>query len=158
KKFKIPHPGGDKIGLRPIETHLEALKDFGVKIEEKEGFYYFEAPENLEGKRIVLKEFSVTATENLMMLAVLTKGKTKIEIAAAEPQVQDLGKFLEKMGLAIEGVGTHTIEIEGKEKLSGADFSICPDPLEVGTFLIAISITGGEGKIKNINPDHLTMF
>jgi UDP-N-acetylglucosamine 1-carboxyvinyltransferase len=158
KKFKVPHPGGDKIGLRPIGTHLEALKDFGVKIEERGGFYYFEAPENLEGKRIVLKEFSVTATENLMMLAALTKGKTKIEIAAAEPQVQDLGKFLKVMGLAIEGVGTHIIEIEGQEKLSGANFSICPDPLEVGTFLIALAITGGTGKIKNINPDHLTMF
>ena len=158
KKFKVPHPGGDKIGLRPIGTHLEALKDFGVKIEEKEGFYHFEAPENLEGKRIVLKEFSVTATENLMMLAALIKGKTKIEIAAAEPQVQDLGKFLDKCGLKIEGVGTHTIEIKGKEKLSGANFSICPDPLEIGTFLIALAITGGEGKIKNINPDHLTMF
>jgi len=102
KKFKVPHPGGDKIGLRPIGTHLEALKDFGVKIEEKGGFYRFEAPENLIGKRIVLKEFSVTATENLMMLAALTKGKTKIEIAAAEPQVQDLGKFLEKCGLKME--------------------------------------------------------
>jgi len=158
KKFKVPHPGGDKIGLRPIETHLEALKDFGVKIEEKEGFYYFEVPKEMEGKKIVLKEFSVTATENLMMLAALTKGKTKIEIAAAEPQVQDLGKFLKEMGLAIEGVGTHTIEIGGKEKLSGAKFSICPDPLEIGTFLIALAITGGEGKIKNINPDHLTMF
>ena len=158
KKFKVPHPGGDKIGLRPIGTHLEALKDFGIKIEEKEGFYYFEAPENLEGKKIVLKEFSVTATENLMMLAALTKGKTKIEIAAAEPQVQDLGRFLKEMGLAIEGVGTHIVEVEGKEKLSGANFSICPDPLEVGTFLIALAVTGGEGTIKNINSDHLTMF
>lgn len=158
KKFKVPHPGGDKIGLRPIGTHLEALKDFGVKIEEKAGFYHLEASENLTGKKIVLKEFSVTATENLMMLAALTKGRTKIEIAAAEPQVQDLGKFLKEMGLAIEGVGTHTIEIEGKEKLSGANFSICPDPLEIGTFLIALAITGGEGKIKNINPDHLIMF
>jgi len=158
KKFKVPHPGGDKIGLRPIGTHLEALRDFGVKIEESGGFYHFEAPENLEGKKIVLKEFSVTATENLMMLAALTKGKTKIEIAAAEPQVQDLGRFLKEMGLAIEGVGTHIVEVEGKEKLSGANFSICPDPLEVGTFLIALAVTGGEGTIKNINSDHLTMF
>lgn len=158
KKFKVPHPGGDKIGLRPIEVHLTAIKNFGVKIEEKDGFYHFEAPENLEGKRMVLKEFSVTATENLMMLSALAKGKTKIEIAAAEPQVQNLGKFLEKMGLNITGIGTHTIEIEGKEKLSGAEFSICPDSLEAGTFLLAFALTGGEGKIKNINPDHLTFF
>jgi len=158
KKFKVPHPGGDKIGLRPISTHLQALQDFGVKVEEKEGFYHFEAPENLEGKRVVLKEFSVTATEILMMLAALTKGKIRIEIAAAEPQVQDLGKFLKKMGLAIEGAGTHTIEIEGKEKLSGVEYSVCPDPLETGAFLIALSITGGEGEIKNTNPNHLIFF
>jgi len=158
KKLKVPHPGGDKIGLRPISTHLDALRNFGVKIEEKEGFYYFEAPEIIEGKKIVLKEFSVTATEVSMMLAVLAKGKTKIYIAAAEPQVQDLGKFLKKMGVKIEGFGTHTIEIEGKEKLAGANFSACPDPLEVGNFLIAFAITGGEGKIKNVNFEHLTYF
>ena len=158
KKFKVPHPGGDKIGLRPIFTHLKALKEFGVKVEEKDGFYYFEAPENIEGKRIVLEEFSVSATEILMMLAALSRGKTRIEIAAAEPQVQDLGNFLKKMGVNIEGLGTHTILIEGKESLNGAEFKICPDLLEAGTFLIAFAITGGSGKIKNVNPEHLTMF
>jgi len=158
KRCKVPHPGGDKIGLRPISTHLIALKDFGVKIEEKDGFYCFEAPETIEGRRIVLKEFSPTATEILMMLAVLSKGKTKIELAAGEPQVQDLGILLEKMGANIKGVGTHTIEIEGKEKLNGAEHSIFPDPLEAGLFLIAFAITKGEGKIKNVIPDHLTMF
>jgi len=158
KKFKLPHPGGDKIGLRPIDTHLEALKDFGVKVEQREGFYHFEKPTNLTGKKIVLKEFSVTATENLMMLAVLTPGETKIEIAAAEPQVQDTGKILKEMGAKIEGIGTHTIKIEGKEKLSGAQFSICPDLLEAGTFLLAFALTDGEGKIKNVNPEHLTFF
>jgi UDP-N-acetylglucosamine 1-carboxyvinyltransferase len=158
KKFKIPHPGGDRIGLRPISSHLEALKDFGVKIVEKNGFYFFEAPKKLEGKKVILREFSVTATENIMMLAARAKGKTKIEIAAAEPQVQDLGKFLEKMGVKIEGVGTHTIEIEGRKKLSGANFKISPDPLEAGTFFLAFVLTGGRGKIKNVNPEHLTMF
>jgi len=156
--FKVPHPGGDTIGLRPITAHLEGLKDFGVEVEEKGGFYFFKRPRNFEGKRIVLKEFSVTATENLMMAASLAKGKTKIEIAAAEPQVQDLGKFLEKMGLKIKGVGTHTIEIEGKRELSGVNFKISPDPTEAGTFLIAFAITHGEGKIKNVNPEHLIMF
>lgn len=158
KKFKVPHPGGDKIGLRPIATHLEALESFGIKTEEKDGFYYFVAPERLEGRKIALKEFSVTATEILMMLASRAQGKTKIEIAAAEPQVQDLGLFLRKMGLKIEGIGTHTLEIEGKDKLAGAEFSLCPDLLEAGTFLIALAITGGQGRIKNINPDHLTFF
>ena len=90
KKIKVPHPGGDKIGLRPITTHLEAFEDFGIKVEERGSFYYFEAPKKLKGRRIILKEFSVTATENVMMLAAKAEGKTKIEIAAAEPQVQDL--------------------------------------------------------------------
>ncbi len=158
RKCKVPHPGGDKIGLRPISTHIKALKDFGIKVEEKNGFYYFETPENLEAKGVILEEFSVTATEILMMLASLTKGKTKIELAAAEPQVQDLGNFLKKMGADIEGAGNHTITIEGKKALSGAEFKICPDPLEVGTFMIAFALTGGKGKIKNVMPDHLAMF
>lgn len=158
KKFKVPHPGGDKIGLRPIATHLEALESFGVKTEEKDGFYHFEAPEKLEGKKIALKEFSVTATEIIMMLAARSRGKTKIEIAAAEPQVQDLGLFLRKMGATVDGIGTHTIEIEGKDKLSGAEFSLCPDLLEAGTFMIAVALSGGEAKIKNVNTDHLTFF
>jgi len=158
KKLKVPHPGGDKIGLRPIFTHLGLFRNFGVKVKERGGFYFFEGPKNFEGKKIVLKEFSVTATENAMMLAALAKGKTKIEIAATEPQVQDLGKFLEKMGVKIKGIGTHTIEIEGKKKLEGAEFTICPDWTEAGTFLIAFALTKGQGKIKNIEPDHLTMF
>lgn len=158
KKLRIPHPGGDKIGLRPISTHIEALKDFGVKVEEKDGFYRFEAPENIEGKRIVLKEFSVSATEILMMFAALSRGKTKIEMAAAEPQVQDLGAFLKKMGLNIEGLGTHTIIIDGKEKLNGAEFSICPDLLEAGTFFLAFALTKGEGQINKVNPEHLVAF
>lgn len=158
KKCKIPHPGGDRIGLRPISAHLDALKEFGVKTAIGKGFYSFEVPKKLKGKKIVLKEFSVTATENIMMLASLAEGETKIEIAAAEPQVQDLGNFLKEMGLKIEGVGTHTILIEGKKKLKGAKFKISPDPLEAGTFLIALALTGGEGRIKNVNPEHLTMF
>ena len=158
KKLKVPHPGGDRIGLRPITTHLKVFKDFGIKVKEKGNFYIFEAPRKIEGRKIVLEEFSVTATENALMLASLAKGKTKIEIAASEPQVQDLGYFLKKMGVKIEGIGTHTLKVEGRKKLKGTEFKICPDWTEVGTFLIAFAITGGEGKIKNVNPDHLTIF
>jgi UDP-N-acetylglucosamine 1-carboxyvinyltransferase len=158
KKIKVPHPGGDKIGLRPISTHIEALANFGIKTEEKDGFYYFEAPEKLEGKNIALKEFSVTATEIIMMLAACAKGATKIEIAATEPQVQDLGIFLQKMGAKLEGIGTNTIIIAGQENLSGAEFAICPDLLEAGTFFIAMAITGGQGKLKNVNPGQMTFF
>jgi UDP-N-acetylglucosamine 1-carboxyvinyltransferase len=158
KKFKVPHPGGDKIGLRPISTHLEAMENFGIKVTNGDGFYHFEMPSKLEGQKISLKEFSVTATEILMMLGARASGKTKIEIAAAEPQVQDLGIFLEKMGAKIKGAGTNTIEIEGTQKLLGAEFSLCPDLLEAGTFFIAFAITGGQGTIKNVCPEHLTFF
>ncbi len=156
--FKIPHPGGDKIGLRPITTHLESLKAFGVKIRETNGFYCFERPKTLKGTGIALKEFSVTATENVMMAASLAKGKTTIEIAAAEPHVQDLGNFLRVMGLNIKGIGTHTLEIEGKQKLKGALYSVSPDIIEAGTFLIAFALTGGQGIIRNIEPHQLTFF
>lgn len=158
KKIKVPSPGGDKIGLRPITTHIEAFKKLGVKIKREDGFYILEAPEKTQGTRVVLKEFSVTATENIMMLAALANGKTIIEIAAAEPQVQDLGNLLRKMGVEINGIGTHTIEIIGKPKLSGTEFSICPDLLEAGTFMIALAVTGGQGKIKKVNPNHLSFF
>lgn len=158
RKFKIPHPGGDKIGIRPITTHLEALESFGVKTKEKDGFYVLESPNRKEGKRIILREFSVTATENIMMLASKITGETRIEIAACEPQVQDLARFLQKMGVKIQGAGTHTIEIKGEDKLAGVEFSICNDPTEAGTFLTAFTATGGEGIIKNVNPEYLSMF
>jgi UDP-N-acetylglucosamine 1-carboxyvinyltransferase len=158
KKIKVPSPGGDKIGLRPITTHLEAFKKFGVKITIENGFYVLEAPEKIYGKRIVLKEFSVTATENIMMLAALAFGKTTIEIAAAEPQVQDLGNLLIKMGAKVHGLGTHTITISGREKLKGAEFSVCPDLLEAGTFMIALAATGGSGIIKGADPKQLVFF
>jgi len=158
RKVKVPHPGGDKIGLRPISAHLDAFKSFGIKVSKGNGFYLFEAPKEIKGKNIVLKEFSVTATENVMMVAAKAKGKTIIEIAACEPQIQDLGKFLEKMGVTTKGIGTHTIEITGKKNLSGAEISASPDLLEAGTFLIAFALTKGEGKIKNVNPKHLSFF
>lgn len=158
KNFKVPHPGGDKIGLRPITIQLEALKKLGVRDWEENGFYYFETPSELTGARIVLREFSVIATEVAMMVAALSKGKTTIEIAAAEPQVQDLSKMLQKMGAKIKGVGTHTIEIEGVEKLAGAKYAVCPDLLEAGTFIIAFALTGGQGRIINVQPEYLSFF
>ena len=100
KNFKIPRPGGDKIGLRPIDTHLLAFKKLGAEIKEEGDFYYFKT-KKLSGTEIILKEFSVTATENIMFAASLTSGKTIIKGAACEPQVQDLGKMLKNMGVKI---------------------------------------------------------
>lgn len=157
-QIKIPHPGGDRIGLRPITSHVKVFKSFDIQVKNTGKFYILKRPKKLEGRKIVLDEFSVTATENAIMLASLCEGKTRIEMAAAEPHVQDLGEFLKKMGLKISGTGTHSIEIEGEKRLYGASFKISPDPIETGTFLIAFAITGGEGKIENTNPEHLTFF
>lgn len=157
KNFKISHPGGDRIGVRPIDIHLKALRKLGVEIKEKGDFYFFKT-KNLSGAEIVLREFSVTATENLMMAAVLAKGKTIIKGAAAEPQIQDLGKMLNNMGAKIKGLGTHTIIIDGVKKLKGTFHQIMPDPLEVGTFIALSAITPGEVKIKNVNIEHLDLF
>lgn len=157
QEFRISHPGGDRIGLRPITTHLAALKKLGVEISQKNNFYYFKA-KNVKESEIVLEEFSVTTTENLMMAVVLTPGKTKILGAAAEPQVQDLGEMLKKMGAKIEGVGTHEIVIEGVEKLNGVDYEISSDLLEAATFLVAGAILPGEIEVRNFFPSYLDLF
>ena len=156
KKFKIKHPGGCIIGARPIGIHFDALEALGAKITQDENFYYFEAGE-LIGKTIILKEFSVTATENLMMAATLAKGTTTIKIAAIEPHVQDLARFLIKMGAKIKGLGIHTIQIEGMKKLHGAQHKIIPDPIEAGTFAIAAAATKGNVEINNVNLHELDL-
>ena len=158
RSFRVPHPGGDKIGLRSISTHLDAFEQFGIKVWRENDSYCFEAPKELKPAHIILKEFSVTATENAMMLAAGIEGKSVIEIAAAEPQVQDLITMLESMGAKIRWSQPHTLEIQGSTKLSGAGHSVCPDPLETGTFMIALAATGGQGKITNTNPKVLTFF
>ena len=157
KNFKIAHPGGDRIGVRPISTHLLALKELGADISNESNFYSFTTKE-LKGKKIVLKEFSVTATENLMMAASLANGRTEIIGAAAEPHVQDLGEMLNSMGAKIKGLGTHNIIIEGVEELHGTSHKIIPDPIEAGTFIIAGCLTDGKVEVKDIRPDHLALF
>ena len=155
--LKIPRPGGDKIGLRPITTHLEALKKLGAEIKEQGDFYFFQA-KNLVPTEIVLKEFSVTATENVMLAASLLPGETIIKGAACEPQVQDVGEMLKKMGVEINGLGGHTITIRGREDLKGVEHTIIPDPIVTVTFITAGCVTPGEVNIKNIRLDHLDLF
>lgn len=157
KNFKFSRPGGDRIGLRPITTHLEAFRKLGAKIQEQGDFYQFRA-KTLSSNEIILKEFSVTATENLMMAAASIPGRTIIKGAAAEPQVQDLGEMLKKMGVEIEGLGTHIITIEGEDRLRGVNHKIIPDWTIAGTFIIAGCVTPGQVEIKNINPNHLDLF
>jgi len=157
KNFKIAHPGGDRIGVRPISTHLKSLEKLGVSISNSGNFYKFSV-DKLKGKKIILKEFSVTATENLMMAACLAEGKTEIIGAAAEPHVQDLAKILNSMGANVKGAGTHTIVIEGVKEMHGTSHEIISDPIEAGTFIIIGCITHGQVEVKNVNPDHLALF
>jgi len=157
KSFKMPPPGGDRIGLRPISVQLKALEKLGAKIEWNDGAYNISCAK-LEGKEIVLGEFSVTATESTMLAAVLAKGTTIIKGAAAEPHVQDLGEMLVKMGAKIEGIGTHTIKIEGVEKLHGCTHSVIPDPIEAGTFIVIGALAPGKIKVTGVNLSHLDLF
>ncbi len=157
KNFKMPPPGGDRIGLRPISVQLRALEKLGAKIEWKDNGYQVSC-EKLKGKEIVLEEFSVTATEAVIMAAVLAEGRTVIKGAAAEPHVQDLGEMLLKMGAKIEGIGTHTIKIEGVDKLHGCTHSVIPDPIEAGTFIVIGALAPGKIKVTGVNLSHLDLF
>jgi UDP-N-acetylglucosamine 1-carboxyvinyltransferase len=155
--FKISAPGGDRIGLRPIFVHLDALEKLGAKIE-KQGDFYESKSNKLKGTEIILQEFSVTATETLMMAAVLAEGKTIIKGAAGEPHVQDLGEMLNKMGAKIMGLGGHTIEIEGVKSLKGVSHSIISDPIEAATFISMGAVVPGKITVKNVNPDHMDLY
>ncbi|KKP93277.1 MAG: UDP-N-acetylglucosamine 1-carboxyvinyltransferase [Parcubacteria group bacterium GW2011_GWA1_36_12] len=157
KHFKISPPGGDRIGLRPISVQLKALEKLGAKIERNDEVYKVDCDE-LRGTEIVLEEFSVTATEAVILAAALAEGKTIIKGAAAEPHVQDLGEMLLKMGAKIEGLGTHTIKIEGVEKLHGCNHSVIPDPIEAGTFIVIGALTPGRVKVTGVDLSHLDLF
>jgi UDP-N-acetylglucosamine 1-carboxyvinyltransferase len=157
RRIMVPEPGGCTIGNRPISAHLDALTALGASIEQDErGIMYMEA-QRLTGAYVILPEFSVTATENLIMAAVVAEGKTSIRMAAAEPHVQDLCEFLRACGAKIQGIGTHSLEITGVKQLQAPKkpWRVVPDMLEVGTFAVAAALTKGELEIKGVVPEHL---
>ena len=154
KKAKISLPGGCAIGTRPVNLHLSALEKMGAKIEVKNGYIYASTNE-LIGAQINFDLISVTATENIIMAATLAKGVTTINNAAQEPEVTDLIQCLIKMGAKISGENTSTIVIQGVDHLSAIEYSICPDRIEAGTYLVAAAITGGQIIVKNIEPDSM---
>ena len=154
KKAKISLPGGCAIGTRPVNLHLDALEKMGAKIEVKNGYIYASAKE-LIGTQINFDLVSVTATENILMAATLAKGITTINNAAQEPEVTDLIYCLNKMGAKITGENTSTLIIEGVDHLNGADYCICPDRIEAGTYLVAAAITGGSITVNDIEPDSM---
>lgn len=153
---EVSLPGGCAIGARPVDFHLKALKTMGAKIDVKNGYIYASVPEGrLQGKTIVFDTVTVTGTENIMMAATLALGKTVIKNAAKEPEVVDLANMLIQMGASIKGAGTHTIEIEGVERLHGTTYQVLPDRIEAGTYLTAAAITRGSVTLRRIRPDHL---
>ena len=152
--FSLRQPGGCVIGARPVETHIDALEKLGVTIKSDEKGYRVNA-DRRHPATVVLREFSVTATENAMLLAATLPGTTKIKIAATEPHVEDLGHFLQKMGARIEGLGTHTLSITGKKHLSGVTYEIIPDHNEAATFLILGAATRSKITVVNAREEHL---
>jgi len=154
KQAKISLPGGCAIGTRPVNLHLSALEKMGAKIDVKNGYIYASTNE-LTGANINFDLISVTATENIIMAATLAKGTTTINNAAQEPEVTDLILCLKKMGAKITGENTSTIVIKGVSHLNGTDYSICPDRIEAGTYLVAAAITGGKIVVNNIEPDSM---
>lgn len=154
---KMGYPGGDVIGRRPLDTHIQALASLGAKINEEDNFFAAKA-HLLKGAEIFLQEASVTATENILMAASLTGDQTVIKRAASEPHVVDLCNFLMKMGVQIKGVGSNLLKVKGKEELAGVNHSIRPDHLEVGTFAICAATTKGTVKISPIIKEDLDMI
>ena len=150
-------PGGCAIGSRPVDLHLKGFEALGAEITRVHGYIHAKS-DKLKGAKISLGFPSVGATQNLMMAAVKIPGKTVISNAAREPEIVDLGNFLNKMGAKITGLGTPNIEIEGVEELHGVEYSIMPDRIEAGTYVIASLITEGNLKIEKVNLDDLGEF
>ena len=156
KKVSLGQPGGDVIGRRRTDTHWLVLRALGARLDAAPSGYRLEAPD-LKGGDILLDEASVTATENALLCAALTPGRTVIRNAASEPHVQELALVLLKMGANIHGIGTNTIEVKGAESLRGFDHEVWSDHMEVGSILALAAMTHGEVTIHKCAPMHLQM-
>jgi UDP-N-acetylglucosamine 1-carboxyvinyltransferase len=154
---EVALPGGDAIGSRGLDYHINGLTDMGADINSEHGFVIAKAPNGLRGANITLEFPSVGATENIMTAATLARGTTTIENAAREPDVVDLGEFLISMGAKISGLGTHTIKIEGVKELNPATHATLADRIVSGTWAFAAAMTQGDITIENGRPDHLEM-
>lgn len=156
KKFaRIPLPGGCAIGSRPIDLHLKGLEALGVHFEVHSGHIDGFVKDRLKGTKIYLDFPSVGATQNIMMAATLAEGRTVIENAACEPEIVDLANFLNSMGANVRGAGTDVIRIEGVDFLHGTEYTVIPDRIEAGTYLVAGAITGGEVFVEGAISEHL---
>lgn len=153
---EVSLPGGCAIGSRPVDVHIDGMRALGAEIELKNGFVKAVAKQGLKGGPINLGKITVTGTENIIMAAVLAKGRSVIYNAACEPEVEDLANFLNALGAKIQGAGTETITIDGVDSLQGGTYTIMPDRIEAGTYLIAAAMTSGKVLLKKVWPKTLT--
>jgi UDP-N-acetylglucosamine 1-carboxyvinyltransferase len=154
----ISNPGGDRIGRRPVDLHVEAMRALGASIDYRNGYYFATAPGRLRGGEVRFPFVSVMGTENALLAATLAEGRTVIRPAAQEPEVDDLIAFLQDMGAAVERTYPDTIEVEGRKRLRGADHRVVPDRIEAGTFVVAAAVTGGRITLQNAPCEHLAAF
>ena len=148
----LPRPGGDRIGRRPLDTHIHALHALGARVSVEPDRYLLEAPGGLRGADIFLYEMSVMATENTVMAAAAADGVTTIRNAASEPHVQELCEMVAAMGARVEGIGTNTLQVTGSRALHGTTATIGPDPVEVGSFIGLAAVTGGQLRVRDARP------
>jgi UDP-N-acetylglucosamine 1-carboxyvinyltransferase len=156
-RAEMPPPGGDVIGRRRLDPHLDAFRALGAEVHVDRNYYRLSALDGLHACDFFMDEPSVMATENALMAAALTPGSTVIHNAASEPHVQDVARLLMAMGARIEGIGSNLMIVHGQEELGGADYTIGPDYIEIGSFIALAACTGGELRIKDTNPDDLRM-
>lgn len=151
----ISNPGGDRIGRRPVNLHVDAMRALGAEIDYRNGYYFAKAPGRLRGGEVTFPHVTVMGTENAMLAATLADGHTTIRPAAEEPEIDDLILFLRAMGADVRRTSPDTIEVDGRRRLRGADHSVLPDRIETGTFLIAAAVTGGRLTLENAPCDHV---
>ena len=155
-KAKTTMPGGCNFGVRPIDQHIKGMTALGAAVDVKNGFVLADADGGrLHGARIYLDKVSVGATMNIILAATLAQGRTIIENAAREPHIVDLANFLNSMGADVRGAGTDTVKVNGVERLHGGTYTIIPDQIEAGTYMVAAAATSGEVLVKNVIPKHL---
>ena len=150
------YPGGDVIGKRPVAAHISAFEQMGAQDTSTDELLHVQG--NLKAGRVILSEFSVTATENVIMAAAVTPGETRIDMAAAEPHVQALARFVQEMGAEVEGIGTHTLIIRGCTELKFTEFRVPSDYLEAGTLIAAALVTHGKIRLHDVEYEDLVSF
>jgi UDP-N-acetylglucosamine 1-carboxyvinyltransferase len=154
----MSNPGGDRIGRRPVNLHVDAMRALGADIDYRNGYYFARTSGRLRGAEIDFPKVTVMGTENAILAATLAEGKTTIKPAAQEPEVDDLIVMLQKMGAEVERVGPDTIVVEGQRRLRGVEHNVLPDRIEAGTFVVAAAVTGGEVMLESAPCDNMGAF